>query len=86
MVSWFKEQFGLAETLRADDADMPVEALFDELVDKVPPGAMGLMLQPYWGREFASRGRKPKVQLLALAIFTSANTCTARFWKALISA
>ena len=24
------------------------EALFDELVDQVPPGSMGLMLQPYW--------------------------------------
>jgi len=27
---------------------MPPEALFDELVNSVPPGSMGLMLQPYW--------------------------------------
>ena len=60
MVSWFKEQFGLAETLRADDADMPVEALFDELVDKVPPGAMGLMLQPYWGAGIREPGPEAK--------------------------
>lgn len=33
MVSWFKEQFGVWG---------------DELVNAVPPGAMGLMLQPYW--------------------------------------
>jgi sugar (pentulose or hexulose) kinase len=33
MISWFKEQFGVWG---------------DDLVDAVPPGAMGLMLQPYW--------------------------------------
>ncbi|MBV8655464.1 MAG: FGGY-family carbohydrate kinase [Candidatus Eremiobacteraeota bacterium] len=33
MIGWFKEQFGVWG---------------DELVRSVPPGAMGLMLQPYW--------------------------------------
>jgi sugar (pentulose or hexulose) kinase len=33
MISWFKEQFG---------------TWGDELVQAVPPGAMGLLLQPYW--------------------------------------
>jgi sugar (pentulose or hexulose) kinase len=33
MISWFKEQFG---------------TWGDELVEAVPPGAMGLLLQPYW--------------------------------------
>jgi sugar (pentulose or hexulose) kinase len=27
---------------------LQVEALFDTLVNQVPPGSMGLMLQPYW--------------------------------------
>ncbi|MCW9018535.1 MAG: FGGY-family carbohydrate kinase, partial [Kangiellaceae bacterium] len=48
MVSWFKQQFGLSEVLAADKQGMPAEALFDELVNQVPPGSMGLMLQPYW--------------------------------------
>lgn len=48
MVSWFKEQFGLYEQLVADKQGVSPESLFDELVNAVPPGSMGLMLQPYW--------------------------------------
>jgi sugar (pentulose or hexulose) kinase len=48
MVSWFKEQFGLQERLRAEDGGVVPEALFEELLQAVPPGAMGLVLQPYW--------------------------------------
>ncbi len=48
MVSWFKKQFALREQLIADEKGIAAEQLFDELVDKVPPGAMGLTLQPYW--------------------------------------
>ncbi|MCG2583300.1 FGGY-family carbohydrate kinase [Massilia sp. TS11] len=48
MVNWFKEQFGHHEQLRAGVLGVAPEALFDELVDAVPPGSMGLMLQPYW--------------------------------------
>jgi sugar (pentulose or hexulose) kinase len=48
MVSWFKEQFGHLEQLASRESGTPTEALFDELVDSVPPGSMGLMLQPYW--------------------------------------
>ncbi|MBY6188485.1 FGGY-family carbohydrate kinase [Marinobacter hydrocarbonoclasticus] len=54
MVSWFKEQFGYMEKLLARKSGEPVEALFDELVSSVPPGAMGLMLQPYWGADLTS--------------------------------
>jgi sugar (pentulose or hexulose) kinase len=50
MVNWFKEEFGHPERERAaalgDSAE--AEALFDELVRSVPPGAHGLMLQPTW--------------------------------------
>lgn len=48
MVSWFKEQFGLHEEIEAQRRGVPAESLFDELVNAVPPGAMGLMLQPFW--------------------------------------
>ncbi|MBY6108548.1 FGGY-family carbohydrate kinase [Ferrimonas balearica] len=54
MVSWFKEQFGHLEKLLARESGEPVEALFDPLVSAVPPGAMGLMLQPYWGADLSS--------------------------------
>ncbi len=48
MVSWFKENFGAAEALKAEASGQIVEQLFDELVATVPPGSLGLMLQPYW--------------------------------------
>ncbi|SHG58358.1 FGGY-family carbohydrate kinase [Massilia sp. CF038] len=48
MVNWFKEQFGHLERARALAEDIAPEQLFDELVNAVPAGSMGLMLQPYW--------------------------------------
>jgi sugar (pentulose or hexulose) kinase len=48
MVRWFKEQFGDREAQAAGAAGVTPESLFDALVAAVPPGAMGLMLQPYW--------------------------------------
>jgi sugar (pentulose or hexulose) kinase len=48
MVNWFKEQFGHPEQLQALSRGIAPEILFDELVEAVPPGSMGLMLQPYW--------------------------------------
>ncbi len=48
MVSWFKEEFGLQERLQEADDGVRPEVRFDELIKEVPPGSMGLMLQPYW--------------------------------------
>ena len=48
MVRWFKEQFGLQETLLAQEQGIEPENLFEKLVESVPPGSQGLVLQPYW--------------------------------------
>ena len=48
MVTWFKQEFGLREQRLADQQHVDPELLFDELVRAVPPGADGLVLQPYW--------------------------------------
>jgi sugar (pentulose or hexulose) kinase len=48
MVSWFKQQFGHPEQRAAEGLGIAPEALFDALVDQVPPGSQGLVLQPYW--------------------------------------
>lgn len=48
MVSWFATQFGLSEQLRADKEGVSPEHFFDELLNSVPPGSHGLVLQPYW--------------------------------------
>jgi sugar (pentulose or hexulose) kinase len=48
MVSWFKEQFGHPERQEAERQGVAAETLFDRLLQAAPPGAMGLVLQPYW--------------------------------------
>ncbi len=48
MVSWFKQEFGVHEQSLAQERGVEPEVLFDELVNQVPPGSMGLVLQPYW--------------------------------------
>lgn len=51
MVRWFKEQFGLEERQRAEAAGVSAESLLDELVADVPPGSLGLVLQPFWSSD-----------------------------------
>ena len=60
MVSWFKEEFGLSEQLRAAEQGVLPEDLFDQLVDAVPPGSMGLLLQPYWSPGLKHPGPEAK--------------------------
>lgn len=48
MVNWFKQQFGHHEQHQSLQSGVLPEVLFDALVNSVPPGSMGLMLQPYW--------------------------------------
>jgi sugar (pentulose or hexulose) kinase len=48
LVEWFKREFGDREMARAGASGVAPEALFDELLEATPPGAMGLLLQPTW--------------------------------------
>ncbi len=48
MVNWFKDQFGLTETRIAQERGVEPETVLDGIVQDVPPGSMGLVLQPYW--------------------------------------
>jgi len=60
MVRWFREEFGLREERLAQERGCPPEALFDELVEVVPRGSMGLGLQPYWSPGLRSPGPEAK--------------------------
>ncbi len=60
MVSWFKQEFGLREEQLARERGCEPECLFDELVEAVPPGSMGLTLQPYWSPGLKSPGPEAK--------------------------
>ncbi len=48
MVNWFKEEFGWQEQQEASLQGVSTETLFDKMIDNIPPGSMGLVLQPYW--------------------------------------
>jgi sugar (pentulose or hexulose) kinase len=48
MVTWFKREFGQSEERLATQRGVETEELFDDLVNSVPAGSLGLMLQPYW--------------------------------------
>jgi len=48
MVNWFKEEFGCKEIEIAKKTGLAAEQLFDEMIKDIPPGSMGLTLQPYW--------------------------------------
>lgn len=48
MIEWFRREFGAIEVARARELGVDVEPLFDGLAASIPPGSMGLVLQPYW--------------------------------------
>ncbi len=60
MVSWFKREFAHRETLLAATRGVAVESLFDDLVNSVPAGSMGLTLQPYWSPGVRDPGPEAK--------------------------
>ncbi len=48
MINWFKNEFGHKEIELSKQTGKTPEELFDEMIKDIPPGAMGLTLQPYW--------------------------------------
>ncbi len=48
MIKWFKNEFGYREVEEAKKLKKEPEELFDKMIDDIPPGSMGLTLQPYW--------------------------------------
>ncbi len=60
MVSWFKREFAHNEQRLADSRGVAAEMLFDDLIRDIPPGAMGLTLQPYWSPGVRDPGPEAK--------------------------
>ena len=60
MVNWFKEEFGHPELRQASKQGLEAEVLFEKLVEEIPPGSMGLMLQPYWTPGIKTPGPEAK--------------------------
>ncbi|NNF17908.1 MAG: carbohydrate kinase [Gammaproteobacteria bacterium] len=48
LVSWFKNEFAQLDKQLARQQEIPTEQLLDQLLAQTPPGALGLIAQPYW--------------------------------------
>ena len=51
MLNWFINEFARDERELAKSAGIPVEEYLNTWLNDTPPGAEGLILQPYWGAE-----------------------------------
>jgi len=60
MINWFKKEFGLREKRIAEEKGIAPETLFDQLIAPIPPGSMGLILQPYWSPGIRHPGPEAK--------------------------
>ncbi len=49
MISWFKKEFAQKEVETAKNLGVAPEELLNQCLERTEPGAMGLMVQPYWG-------------------------------------
>jgi sugar (pentulose or hexulose) kinase len=67
LVNWFKQEFGHREVRIAAERGIAPESLFDDLVWAVPPGAEGLVLQPYWNPGVRVPGPEAKGSIIGFS-------------------
>ncbi|MEN9443765.1 MAG: hypothetical protein RIS47_655, partial [Bacteroidota bacterium] len=67
MINWFKEEFGHPEVHRAQTQGTTPETFFEELIKRVPPGADGLILQPYWSPGLKNPGLEARGSILGFS-------------------
>jgi len=60
MINWFKNEFGHKEVELSKTTNKSPEELFDEMIKDIPPGSMGLTLQPYWSPGIKIPGHEAK--------------------------
>ena len=58
MVTWFKQEFGHREAIEAQKRGVAPEVVLDEVIRNIPPGSMGLMLQPHWSPAVSNKYAK----------------------------
>lgn len=49
MISWFKQEFAHKEVQEAHQLGIVPEEVLNRCLERTSPGAMGLVVQPYWG-------------------------------------
>lgn len=60
MISWFKKQFAHKEKKLAKKLGISPEHYFDQMIADIPPGSLGLTLQPYWSPGVKMPGTEAK--------------------------
>lgn len=80
MVTWFKEEFAWQERALAVKEGVPPEELLDRLVSDVPPGSMGLVLQPFWSPGL----RHPGVEARGAVIGFKGSHTRAHLYRAIL--
>ena len=80
MVNWFKNEFAHREMQEASVRGVEPETLFDDLVNAAPPGAQGLMLQPYWSPGLKVPGPEARGAVIG---FSDIHT-RAHFYRAIL--
>ncbi|MFC2152514.1 FGGY-family carbohydrate kinase [Bacteroidota bacterium] len=60
MINWFKKEFGHKEVELSKKTGQRTEELLDELINDIPPGSMGLTLQPFWSPGLKTPGIEAK--------------------------
>ena len=58
MINWFKNEFASKEVQHAQKEGLTVEEVLNGLLHKSPPGAMGLIVQPYWSPGLGQKNAK----------------------------
>jgi len=61
MVTWFKQEFGHREAMEAEKRGVAPEVILDEVIKTIPPGSMGLMVQPYWSPMVSAKYAKGSI-------------------------
>lgn len=80
LVSWFKEQFGHIEQLRAAKGGPRAEQLLDDLLCLTNPGADGLFWQPFWNPVVGETGPEGRGSIIG---FNESHT-RAHLYRALL--
>ena len=60
-------EFGLFERQKANETGVRAEALFEGLLHRTPPGADGLILQPYWSPGIRTPGPEAKGAIIGFS-------------------
>jgi sugar (pentulose or hexulose) kinase len=64
MIRWFKENFAQREIDRARAMSLTVESLFEAFLTATPPGAQGLVVQPYWNPGLGKPGPEARGSII----------------------